>query len=167
MKLNLGCGDRYVPGWHNVDRADCPHQKDEAFDLRMPLPWEQVQYVYAGHVLEHLRVGDALVLLERLYWCMAVGGELMVVGPDVVAAEAMLAGGQGLGVSLESLKYGASRWPGDEHRWECAELDLRIMLELTNWTVGQRMSINDVPAMWPVADRGPQWQCAVSARRME
>ena len=98
---------------------------------------------------------------------MAVGGELLVVGPDVVAAEAMLAGGQGLGVSLESLKYGASRWPGDEHRWEGAAQDLRIMLELTGWTVSRRMSINDVPAMWPVADRGPQWQCAVSARRAE
>jgi len=58
MKLNLGAGDRYVPGWHNVDRADCPHRKDEAFDLRMPPPWKEVQYAYAGHVLEHLRVGE-------------------------------------------------------------------------------------------------------------
>jgi hypothetical protein len=126
-----------------------------------------VQYAYAGHVLEHLRVGDALVLLERLHFSMAVGGELMVVGPDVVAAEAMLAGGQALGVSLESLKYGASRWPGDEHRWECAEQDVRIMLTRVGWTVSRRMNINEVPTMWPVADRRPQWQCAVSARRLK
>lgn len=167
MKLNLGCGDRYAPGWHNVDRADCPHRKDEAVDLRDFLPWTGVTRVYAGHVLEHLRIGDALVLLERLRRCMAPGGELMVVGPDVVAAEAMIFGGQDIGVTLESLKYGASRWPGDEHRWECAEMDIHQMLRVTGWELGQRMTINDVPAMWPVADRGPQWQCAVSARRGE
>jgi hypothetical protein len=166
VKLNLGCGDRYVPGWHNVDRADCPHRKDEAHDLRDFLPWTGVQYAYAGHLLEHLQVGNALVFLERLLGCMASGGELMVVGPDVVLAEAMLAGGQALGVSLESLKYGASRWPGDEHRWECSELDIRIMLKLTGWIDIVNVGIAQVPEMWPVADRGPQWQCAVSARAL-
>ena len=164
MKLNLGCGDRYVPGWHNVDRADCPHRKDEAHDLRDFLPWTNVQYAYAGHLLEHLQVGDALVLLERLLGCMAPDGELMVVGPDVILAEAMLAGGQALGVSLESLKYGASRWPGDEHRWECSERDVMVMLTRTGWTLNERLVISQVPEMWPVADRRPQWQCAVSAR---
>lgn len=165
MKLNLGCGDRYAPGWHNVDRADCPHRKDEAWDLRNPLPWSGVTHAYAGHILEHLRIGDALVLLERLLAGMAPDGELMVVGPDVIRAQAMLDGGQNIGVTLDSLKYGASRWPGDEHRWECAELDVMIMLRLTGWKVEPRMTINDVPAMWPVADRRPQWQCAVGARR--
>lgn len=165
MRLNLGCGDRYAPGWHNVDRADCPHRKDQAHDLADFLPWSDVTHAYAGHVLEHIRIGNCLVLLERLLACMAPGGELMVVGPDVVVAQAMLDGGQDIGVTLDSLKYGASRWPGDEHRWECAELDIHIMLQLTGWEVGARMTINDVPATWPVADRRPQWQCAVSARR--
>lgn len=165
MRLNLGCGDRYAPGWHNVDRTDCPHRKDEAHDLRDFLPWIGVTHVYAGHLLEHIQVGNCIVLLERLLQCMEPGGELMVVGPDVVQAEAMLAGGQALGVSLESLKYGASRWPGDEHRWECSELDIRILLRSTGWEDITSVGINQVPEMWPVADRRPQWQCAVNARR--
>lgn len=167
MRVNLGCGDRYAPGWHNVDRADCPHRKDAAVDLRdlLPRSWTNLEYVYAGHVLEHMRVGDVLVLLERLLACMAPDGELMVVGPDVVVAQAMLDGGQDIGVTLDSLKYGASRWPGDEHRWECSERDIQVMLRATGWTLGDRLVINQVPEMWPVADRRPQWQCAVSARR--
>jgi hypothetical protein len=165
MRLNLGCGDRYAPGWHNVDRADCPHRKDEAHDLTDFLPWTDVTHVYAGHVLEHIRIGNCLVLLTRLLACMEPGGELMVVGPDVVLAEAMIFGGQDIGVTLDSLKYGASRWPGDEHRWECADLDIRIMLHYAGWSDIRSITINEVPEMWPVADRRPQWQCAVSARR--
>ena len=164
MKLNLGAGDRYADGWWNVDRPDCPHRKDEAFDLRNPLPWVEVEYAYAGHVLEHLRVGEALILLERLLTCMAPGGLLMVVGPDVVVAEGMALTGS-LDVTLGELKYGASRWPGDEHRWECAELDLRSMLRLTGWVGITNVGINQVPSLWPVADRRPQWQCAISAKR--
>jgi len=165
MRLNLGAGDRYAPGWHNVDRADCPHAKDEAHDLRDFLPWTDVQYAYAGHLLEHLRVGNAIVLLERLLQCMAPGGELMVVGPDCVVAEGMAFAGT-LDVTLDSLKYGASRWPGDEHRWECSQLDIRILLERTGWSDVTNVGINSVPMMWPVADRRPQWQCAISARRV-
>jgi hypothetical protein len=69
-----------------------------------------------------------------------------------------------LDVSMESLKYGASRWPGDEHRWECTADDIVMMLSCTGWQDVVNMGLPQVPAMWPVADRGPQWQCAISAR---
>lgn len=164
VKLNLGCGDRYAPGWHNVDHPGMPHQKDEALDIRWPLPWMGVEYVYMGHILEHLRVSECLSLLTRVLECMVPDGKLMVVGPDVLIAQGMALSGT-LDVTLDSLKYGASRWPGDEHRWECIAHDISAMLRVTGWRDVQEISINDVPEMWPVADRGPQWQCAVSARR--
>jgi len=163
MKLNLGCGDRYAAGWHNVDHAGCPHRKDETIDIRARLPWTGLTHVYAGHVLEHLRVGECLFLLKALLPCMAPGGELMVVGPDVLMAQGLAMTGA-LDVSMESLKYGASRWPGDEHRWECTTDDIVMLLSCTGWEDVQDIGFPQVPAMWPVADRGPQWQCAVSAR---
>jgi len=164
VKLNLGCGDRYAPGWHNVDHAGCPHRKDETIDIRARLPWTGLTHVYAGHVLEHLRVGEVLDLLPRLLLCMTPGGEIMVVGPDVLIAQGMAMTGT-LDVTMDSLKYGASRWPGDEHRWECASDDLMMLLMVSGWNDVEPMGISYVPELWPVADRGPQWQCAVSARR--
>jgi hypothetical protein len=146
-----------------VDHSGCPHRKDEELDIRARLPWTGVTHVYAGHVLEHLRVGECLFLLESLLPCMAPGGELMVVGPDVLIAQGMAMSGT-LDVSMESLKYGASRWPGDEHRWECTSDDIVMMLSCTGWQDVVNMGLPQVPAMWPVADRGPQWQCAISAR---
>jgi hypothetical protein len=164
MKLNLGCGDRYAEGWHNVDREDCPHRKDEARPLADFLPWRGVTYAYAGHVLEHLTIRDVLVMLPRLRECMsAPDGELMVVGPDLHIARGMELSGT-LDVTMDSLRYGAHRWPGDEHRWECSGWDIEALLEATGWNDVRILGIENVPDVWPVADRRPRWQCAVSAR---
>lgn len=163
MRLNLGCGDRYADGWHNVDHAGCPHRKDEAVDVRGDLPWSGVTHAYCGHLLEHLYPGVALSFLARLRRRMAVDGQLMVVGPDVAHAQ-LLAGLGQLDVPLSSLTDGAGRWVGDEHRWHCTALDVRIMLEFAGWSEVADIGISHVPALWPVADRRPIWQFAVSAR---
>jgi predicted SAM-dependent methyltransferase len=164
VKLNVGCGDRYVEGWHNVDRADMPHRKDEACDIRASaLPWSEVQFAYAGHVLEHLFVEHVIIFLEALRGCMASDGELMAVGPDVILAQGMAVAGT-LDVTMDSLENGGHRWPGDEHRWHCTQWGVERMLMATGWQQIKRIGINAVPEMWPVADRRPQWQCAVSAR---
>jgi predicted SAM-dependent methyltransferase len=163
VKLNLGCGDRYESGWWNVDRPDMPYRKDEAFDLRQPLPWLDVTHVYAGHVLEHMFVDEVLVLLPRIRECINPDGELMVVGPDVILAQGMAVAGT-LDVTMESLENGGHRWPGDEHRWHCTQWGIERMLLVTGWQQIKRIGINQVPDFWPVADRRPQWQCAVSAR---
>jgi hypothetical protein len=141
-----------------------PHHKDEAFDIRTSaLPWRDVQFVYAGHVLEHLFVDHVLVLLEALRSCMTPDGELMVVGPDVYIARGMAVAGT-LDVTMESLENGAHRWPGDEHRWHCTTFAVERLLMTTGWSRIQRVGIPNVPDFWPVADRGPRWQCAVSAK---
>jgi hypothetical protein len=166
VKLNLGCGDRYAVEWWNVDHRACPHRKDAAVDLAEPLPWPPatLTHVYAGHILEHLGLDTCALLLARLLPCMAPGGALMVVGPDLIRAQAMAEAGT-LDVTMDSLRYGASRWPGDEHQWECTPGVVIRLLAACGWADVTEIGINDVDPMWPVADRRPQWQCAISARR--
>lgn len=167
MKLNLGCGDRYADGWHNVDFAGSPHRKDEEIDLRtnaLPGRWMgAIELAYAGHLLEHLFVDEVLTLLHTLRQFMARDGELMVVGPDVIVAQGMATAGT-LDVTMESLTNGGHRWHGDEHRWHCTTWAVEALLRATGWSEVTRVGINNVPSFWPVADRRPQWQCAVSAR---
>ena len=164
LRVNLGCGDRYAEGWVNVDHAGSPGRKDRTVDLTGPLPWApgSIAAVYAGHVLEHLTIPDALSLLERIRTCVRTGGEVMVVGPDLTRAVAMAQAGT-LDVTLDSLRHGASRWAGDEHRWECHASILADMLKEAGWVDVAEVAIGDVPASWPVADRRPVWQCALSA----
>jgi len=165
MRVNLGCGDRYQPGWHNVDHAGSPHQKDDTIDLTGSLPWAvgTIELTYAGHVLEHLTLDECHTLLANLRPCMAPEGILMIVGPDLDRARTLLAVGA-LDVTLESLQFGGHRWPGDEHRWECLPVVIEDLLTATGWRDITEIGIKNVPAMWPVADRRPVWQCAIQAK---
>lgn len=164
MKLNLGAGDRYAEGFWNVDWASSPYDTDQRVDLRGELPWIGVDYAYAGHLLEHLTLDECRSFLPRLLACMSPGGQLMVVGPDLTIATQMAEAGT-LNVLLDELRYGAKRWPGDEHHWLCDVVQVVDLLQTAGWANVQDVGISNVPAMWPVADRGPQWQCAVSATK--
>jgi hypothetical protein len=42
---------------------------------------------------------------------------------------------------------------------------MRVLLEETGWVDVRELHINDVSNFWPVADRRPQWQRAVTGRR--
>ncbi len=87
----------------------------------------------------------------------------MVVGPDLIRARQMAEAGT-LEVTLESLQCGAHRWPGDEHQWECTPELIEELLIDSGWKFVKEVGIENVDPMWPVADRGPLWQCAVQAR---
>lgn len=166
MRVNLGCGDQYAAGWTNIDFGS-PHRKDEEVDLTGDLPWksDSITHVYAGHVLEHLARGQCRLLLYRLRRCVVMSGEIMVIGPDVDIAQRMADAGT-LDVTMDSLRFGAGRWSGDVHQWECTSAEIAKLLDEAGWGDIKEMKINDVPEVWPVAYRGPQWQCAVSARKV-
>lgn len=167
MRINLGCGDRYADGWINVDVADMPHRKDEAVDLCGPLPWADgsADRIYAGHVFEHIPLASCRILLPQLRDILRVGGILMVVGPDCEKAWEMERAGT-LDVSLDSLRYGAGRWSGDHHEWECTEKQLAMLLVDAGFAVLYDYMDDVVANGWPVADPGPEWQACVRGIRM-
>lgn len=165
MNLNLGCGEQYAPGWVNVDHEGSPHRRDQTVDLTGELPWPQgsVDAVYAGHLLEHLTLDECRGLLVRLRTCVKPAGMIMVVGPDVEVAARMERDGATLEVPLDQLRFGAGRWLGDVHRWECTLAGLTVLLIESGWSKVTHFGIDEVGAFWPVAFRGPRWQVAVRA----
>lgn len=168
LQVNLGCGDRYVPGWWNVDLASMPYAKDEVVDLTGELPWPDgsVVKVYAGHVLEHLTIEDATNLCRRLGHKVMHGGSLMIVGPECDVAEQLLppGGNDEFGATIESLVHGGHRWPGDEHKWRSTVGATQEILSQAGWNVYQTMTMPEVVQMgWPVADPRPRWQFGLLA----
>ena len=163
IRLNLGSGNVYAPGWYNVDHNGCPHRRDETVDLTKPLPWPDghIALAYAGHVLEHLTLPQCRDLLTDLRRCMIPGGALMVVGPDVEVARRI---GTGDLHTMGELVEGSQRWPGDEHQWECTAQLVMDLLTETGWRDVKDVGIVNVAPYWPVADREPLWQLAVSAK---
>lgn len=165
MLVNLGCGDRYVPGWLNVDHDGSPHQKDLALDITKKLPWksDEILHVYMGHVLEHITQAQAKSLLRRLRPLVQSIGQILIVGPDIEVAQSMETAGT-LEVPLDSLRFGGHRWDGDDHKWECTAARIIAILKDTGWKDIQDVGINSADPFWPVADRAPQWQFAITAR---
>ena len=54
MKLNLGCGDRYIPGFIHIDLADYSHvdHRADISDLSM-FNDSSVNLIYCSHALEY------------------------------------------------------------------------------------------------------------------
>lgn len=162
MRLNLGSGDWYIEGWHNIDHQGSPHKRDETIDLTGDLPWpdHSISEVYAGHVLEHLTVDQCRALLAGLRRRMVPGGRIMVVGPDMDLVERL---GPGSAHRIDELRHGGCRWLGDQHQWECTTADVMALLRTAGWSEVTDVGIRNVDPSWPVVDRVPQWQLAVSA----
>lgn len=82
-RLHLGCGDRRVDGWLNVDLSGSEHDVDLAGGH---LPWRDGTFeaVVGQHVIEHLELRSELVpLLAELHRVLRPGGELWLSTPDL------------------------------------------------------------------------------------
>ncbi|HNQ89704.1 MAG TPA: methyltransferase domain-containing protein [Verrucomicrobiota bacterium] len=81
MKINLGCGRRYLPGYLNCDVV--PEVKaDRHFDLDIfpyPLETGSADEILMDNVLEHL--GDIPRVLTELHRVLKPGGVLRIIVP--------------------------------------------------------------------------------------
>ena len=85
MKLQIGPGNVYIPGWVNIDlfssvRADC-----YANALAIPYPEKTFDIVYASHVLEHMNRHTILAALTHWKFLLKDGGTLRLSVPDFKA----------------------------------------------------------------------------------
>ena len=107
MKLNLGCGDRVVEGWTNVDYSlgarlmkvpffKAVNKRLRIFnvdwdarivlhDLTRPLPWpdSSVDVVYSSHTLEHFSKEDGRAFLTECHRVLRPGGIIRILVPDL------------------------------------------------------------------------------------
>jgi predicted SAM-dependent methyltransferase len=82
-KLHLGCGDRHVPGWLNVDLVGSDVNLDIARG-RLPFADDQFSEIVSQHVVEHLTIDDELIpLLKECHRTLKRDGELWISTPDM------------------------------------------------------------------------------------
>lgn len=78
MKLNLGCGDKKLIGYVNVD-INPDVNPDVLFDIANDgLSWvddESVDEVRAYDFLEHIPLGRTIFVIEEIYRVLKVGGK--------------------------------------------------------------------------------------------
>jgi predicted SAM-dependent methyltransferase len=86
IKLHLGCGKRYIPGFVHIDLDDYAHidYKSEISDLTM-FEDNSVDLIYCCHALEYFDRQEARKVLKE--WCRVLkpGGILRIAVPDFEA----------------------------------------------------------------------------------
>ncbi len=130
MKLNLGCGDKILPGYVNVDVAETRAGKrpDVLCDLHALVPFESdsVDEILSVHVVEHFWRWEVADVLGEWLRVLRPGGRMVLECPNLAAAcEAFLAdmdAGSGPGPEGQRTMwvfYGDPRWrdPLMVHRW--------------------------------------------------
>lgn len=86
MKLHLGCGERYIPGFKHIDIVVHPHidMVTSIDDLSM-IEDNSASLVYACHVLEHFKFRSCKRVLLEWNRVLKPGGLLRLAVPDFEA----------------------------------------------------------------------------------
>lgn len=142
LKLHLGCGKRYLPGWTHIDLADFPHidYKQNAADLSN-FKDGSVDEIYACNLLEHFNrfeVPRVLAEWARVLRCRpqisesqnfpAMGGILRLSVPDFEASVAHYLEHHDLAV-LESNFIGGQK---DKYDFHYYQFDFSLLEKLLN-----------------------------------
>lgn len=126
--LNLGCGDKKLPGYINVDCAVSRKGivPDVVADLRkLPFPDGYADEVLSVHVIEHFYQWEAAGLLSEWRRVLKPGGRIVVECPNLLyaakrfCAEHRTAGPGKEGQSTLWVFYGDPNWrdPLMCHKW--------------------------------------------------
>jgi predicted SAM-dependent methyltransferase len=85
-RVNIGCAERAIPGWVNLDLRVVPDV--DFWDCRRGLPFtdDTVATIYCEHAFEHLEFEtEAKLFLRESLRCLRTGGVLRIVVPDAGA----------------------------------------------------------------------------------
>lgn len=89
-KLHIGCGSNELAGWLNTEL--CPRGGQIFLDATRRFPFEDAvfRFVYSEHMIEHISLRDAGVMLGECFRVMAPGGVIRIVTPDLMALKRVL-----------------------------------------------------------------------------
>ncbi len=112
LKLHLGCGQRYLKGYVNID-----HRKTTATDIvcdikKLPFADNSASLIEIYHVVEHLPRNNVSKAFQEWYRVLNEDGKIIIEFPDFdEAVKEYLAGNE---KRIDNI-FGLQRFPGDAH----------------------------------------------------
>ena len=83
IKLHIGCGGVYKPGYINIDAFDASVADVIARGENLPFSNEEVDLIEAYHLLEHLTILECKTLLKEWFRVLKKGGKVKIEVPDL------------------------------------------------------------------------------------
>ena len=149
LKVNLGSGNKPLPGFVNVDVLPTATGVDVIADLREPLPFEagSASVVYASHVLEHFPHAESVEMLREWRRILMPGGRLLVAVPDLLIMAELLLSRSGWFAPPHSpwigAFYGGQKDDWDFHKAGFTEAWLAHTLRLAGYSHVERVAAFD------------------------
>lgn len=82
-KINVGCGPKdRKEGWINIDIQPFG-TVDKVMDVTKEWDFRNVDFIYAEHFLEHLKLEDAISFLINCFIALKKGGKIRITTPDL------------------------------------------------------------------------------------
>jgi ubiquinone/menaquinone biosynthesis C-methylase UbiE len=83
LKLHLGCGDKHIEGYTNIDIRYLPGV-DEINNIKFLRKYQHnsIDKIYACHVLEHFSRWEYKAVIKRWYDILKPGGTIRIAVPD-------------------------------------------------------------------------------------
>jgi len=85
LKLHLGCGTKYIPGFVHIDVIEAAHIHHQSSVCELPYPDKSVYLIYASHLLEHFGRWELHDVLQEWFRVLMPGGILRLAVPDFAA----------------------------------------------------------------------------------
>lgn len=84
MKINIGCGQKYINGWINVD-IENKVKTDKQYDVLNGIKEENdsVDYIYNEHFIEHLTCEEGLFFMKECLRVLKKDGVLRIATPNL------------------------------------------------------------------------------------
>lgn len=89
LALNLGCGDKHLPGYVNVDLVVSRKGRPDVFcDLHHLFHWKPgtVDEILAVHVVEHFWRWEVLGVVKEWVRVLTPGGKMILECPNLISA---------------------------------------------------------------------------------
>ncbi len=134
VRVNLGCGEKPLPGHLNVDARPLPDVDIVADARRLPFEPGSVDEVVSHHLIEHFR-SHHLRTVVLPYWrqILRPGGLVKITCPNGAAMVELSAQGEMAFSDLAQVTFGMQDYEGDDHFAMYSPETLTALLEETGF----------------------------------
>ncbi len=145
VRINVGCGEKPLPDYINVDMRPLPDVDILANAHRLPFDPGTVFEISSAHLIEHFREHHSRIILLP-YWksLLRSGGKLRVICPNWAAMLEELNAGRMPLDFFKKLTFGAQDYEGDDHFAMYTPETLEKLLLETGFRHVEKITLNRI-----------------------
>lgn len=141
LKLNLGCGNRYLEGYLNIDI------NNKVADLNADITTldfkkDSVSEILMVHVIEHIDFFLVEPFLKKIYLWLKGAGQLIIEFPDLIKVARSILRMKNKSKELQDSPMGMRGFYGeptknmsfyDYHKWGYSQMTIKLLLKLVGF----------------------------------